>query len=121
MKSENTVILLGAIGQDPELRMTQGGKAVCNISLATTESYKDKNDHWQESTQWHKLVLWGPLAEMVGKKLSKGDKLYIKGKLKYGSYENKDGVKIPTADIQVTDAIPLGRNPARDSHENDPF
>ncbi len=90
-KSLNRVTLLGNLGRDPELRTTPSGASVCNFSIATTESYKDKNDQWQEVTDWHNVVFWNRQAEVAGQYLKKGSKVYIEGKLKTRSYE-KDGV-----------------------------
>ncbi len=90
-KSLNRVTLLGNLGRDPEVRTTPSGATVCNFSIATTESYKDKNDQWQEVTDWHNVVFWNRQAEVAGQYLKKGSKVYIEGKLKTRSYE-KDGV-----------------------------
>lgn len=79
-KGVNKVIILGNLGADPELRQTPGGTAVCNVSLATSEIYKDRNGQKQELTEWHRVVIWGKRADVVNQYCSKGDQLYIEGK-----------------------------------------
>jgi len=88
----NKVILLGNLGADPEMRMTQGGTAVLNLRLATTESYLDKKNIRQERTEWHSVTVWGKRAEGLAKILVKGDRVYIEGRIETTSYE-KDGEK----------------------------
>ena len=80
--SVNKVIILGRLGQDPELKYTPSGAGVCNFSLATTESWNDKNSgQKQERTEWHRVVVWGKLAELCNQYLSKGRQAYVEGKL----------------------------------------
>jgi single-strand DNA-binding protein len=98
MGSVNKVTLLGNIGREPEARTTQSGSTVVTLSIATADSYKDKSGNWQEKTEWHKVKLWDKLAERASQYLKKGSKVYIEGKLKYGSYE-KDGQTVYTTDI----------------------
>lgn len=88
----NRVTLLGNLGADPEVRATQKGRKVANIRLATTESYKDNEGEWKEYTDWHRVVFWDNLAETLEKYVKKGHKLYIEGKLKSRSYEDKEGI-----------------------------
>jgi len=88
----NQVILFGHLGQDPELRYTQGGKAVTAISVATTEIFYDRDGNKNESTEWHRVILWEKQAEVAAKFLTKGSKVYIQGKITYRSYE-QDGAK----------------------------
>jgi single-strand DNA-binding protein len=89
--SLNRAQLIGNLGQDPELRTTPQGSSVCTLSIATTESYKDKNSgEWKETTDWHKVVFWDKLAETAAQYLKKGSKVFIEGKIKTRSYE-KDG------------------------------
>ena len=94
----NKVLLVGNLGSDPEVRYTQGGTAVASLSIATTESYKDKDGNKQDQTEWHKVVAWGRLAEICGEYLTKGSKIYIEGKLQTRMWE-KDGVKHYTTEI----------------------
>jgi len=101
--SVNKVILVGRLGKDPEVRFTGDGKAVANFSIATDESYKDKNGEKQKKTEWHNIVVWGNSVEaFVQKYLHKGDMVYIEGKLQTRSWE-KDGVKKYTTEVNVTD------------------
>jgi single-strand DNA-binding protein len=90
-KSLNRVTLLGNVGKEPIVENTTTGKTVCKFSIATTESYRDKSEQWQEITDWHNIVIWGKLAEVAGKYLQKGNKVYIDGKLKTRSYD-KDNI-----------------------------
>jgi single-strand DNA-binding protein len=86
----NKVILIGTLGKDPEIRSTGSGKKVANLSLATSESYKDKNGERVETTEWHDIAFWGASADVIEKYLKKGSKLYVEGKIKTEKYE-KDG------------------------------
>lgn len=88
----NKAIIIGNLGADPELRYTQSETAVCNFSVATTDRYTDKDGERQESTEWHRIVVWGKQAESCEKYLSKGKKVYIEGKIQHRSYEDKEGV-----------------------------
>lgn len=92
MASLNKVQVIGRLGKDPEVKALQGGQTVANISLATTEKWKDKQGQAQERTEWINVVLWGKLGELAGKYLAKGSLVYIEGKLQTEQYE-KDGQK----------------------------
>lgn len=94
----NKVILVGNLGNDPEVKYTQGGMAITTISLATTSSRKDKDGNLQEKTEWHRVKFFGKLGEIAGEYLKKGSQCYVEGRIEYGSYE-KDGVKQYTTDI----------------------
>jgi single-strand DNA-binding protein len=87
-KSVNKVILVGNVGKDPEVRYSQSGTPAANFSLATNERFKDLNDEWQERTEWHSIVAWQRLAEIVGEYVAKGSKLYVEGKLQTTSWED---------------------------------
>lgn len=100
--SVNKVILLGRLGQDPELKYTPGGAAVCNFSLATTEAWTDKSGQKQEKTEWHRVVVWGKLAELCNQYLSKGRQAFLEGRLQTRSWEDKDGNKRYTTEIMAT-------------------
>lgn len=89
----NRATILGRLGQDPEVRTTPQGSTVCNLSVATSESYKDKNDQWAEITDWHRVTLWDRLADTASKYLKKGSKVYIEGKIRTRTWEDKDGNK----------------------------
>ncbi|MBD66452.1 MAG: single-stranded DNA-binding protein [Halobacteriovoraceae bacterium] len=101
--SVNKVILLGRLGQDPELKYTPSGAAVCNFSLATSESWNDKNSgQKQERTEWHRVVVWGKLAELCNQYLSKGRQAFVEGRLQTRSWEDKSGQKRYTTEINAT-------------------
>lgn len=97
----NRVIIMGNLGQDPEMRYMPSGSAVCNISVATSRSWKDKDSgEKKEETSWHRCVAFGKTAETIGEYFKKGRKILIEGRLNYGSYE-KDGIKRYTTDIVI--------------------
>ena len=104
----NKVILIGNLGQDPELRYTSSGTAVCNFSLATTESYKDRDGNQVENTEWHRIVAWARLAEICGEYLSKGRQVYIEGQLQTRQWEDKDGNTRYTTEIKAREMQMLG-------------
>src|SRR4249919_3282004 len=103
----NKVILLGNLGNDPDVKYTQGGMAIATLSLATTYSRKDKEGNFQEKTEWHRVKLFGKTAEVAGEYLKKGSQVYIEGRIEYGSYE-KDGIKHYTTDNIGEDMQMLG-------------
>jgi single-strand DNA-binding protein len=107
MAGVNKVILVGNLGADPEMRYTAGGTAVCRLSVATSRRFTDKQGNRQEETAWHRVDVWGKMAETCAQYLSKGRQVYIEGRLKYGSYE-KDGVKHYTTDIVAENMQMLG-------------
>lgn len=104
----NRVMLLGNLGADPELRFTQGGQAVLNLRLATTESYLDKDKVRRERTDWHNVVVWGKRGEALGKILSKGSTIFIEGSLRTSSYDDKEGNKRYKTEINATNVILAG-------------
>ena len=91
MTGVNKVILIGNLGKDPEIRHLDNGRAVANFSLATSETYKNREGEKVTTTEWHNIVLWTPLAEIAEKYLNKGNQIYLEGKLTNRSYEDKDG------------------------------
>ena len=99
MASVNKVILLGNLGRDPETRYTTGGDAVTNLSIATSEQWKDKNGEKQEKTEWHRVVLFGRTAEIAGEYLKKGRSVFIEGRLQTRKYTDKDGVEKYSTEI----------------------
>ena len=99
----NKVILIGNAGADPELRYTPGGSAVSNFSIATNESWTNSSGERQERTEWHRIVVWGRLAEICNQYLRKGSKVYIEGKLQTSSWEGQDGVKRYTTEVVARD------------------
>ena len=108
MAGLNKVMLIGNLGQDPELKFTQGGQSVLKIRLATTETFLNKAGERQERTEWHTVVLWGKRAEALHKFLHKGKTIYVEGRIQTRSYEDKDGVKKYATDINANDIILLG-------------
>lgn len=103
----NRVFLLGNLGADPELRYTQGGQAVLNIRLATTESYLDKDKQRKERTDWHSVTMWGKRGEALGKILAKGSTILVEGAIRTSSYE-KDGQKRYKTEINATNVVLAG-------------
>ncbi len=103
----NKVILVGNLGNDPDVKYTQGGMAITTLSLATTSVRKDRDGNQQEKTEWHRVKLFGKLGEIAGEYLRKGRAVYIEGRIEYGSYE-KDGVKHYTTDIVADEMQMLG-------------
>ena len=99
MASVNKVILIGNLGRDPELRYTQGGQAVANFSVATSERYNDKSGNPQERTEWHRIVVWGKQAENCSQYLSKGRSCYVEGSLRTNEWEDKEGNKRSTTEV----------------------
>jgi single-strand DNA-binding protein len=98
--SVNKVILVGRLGRDPETRYTSGGQAVANFTLATDESFKDRSGERQKRTEWHRIVLWGKLAEIAQQYLKKGMLIYVEGRLQTRQWEDKrDGQKRQTTEI----------------------
>ena len=88
-KSVNKVILVGNVGQDPEVKYTASGVPVAKVSLATNERFKNRNEQWQDRTEWHSVVAWQRLAEIIGEYVHKGSKLYVEGKLQTSTWEDK--------------------------------
>ncbi len=112
MAGVNKVILVGRLGKDPEVRHLESGASVANFSLATTESYKDRNTgERKEITDWHNIVLWRGLAEVAEKYLKKGNMVYVEGKLKTRSWEDKDGNTRYTTEIVGDNMTMLGGKP----------
>lgn len=105
----NRACLMGYLGQDPELKFTQGGQAVLKMRLATTESYPDKKGQRQERTEWHTVVLWGKRAEGLSKYLSKGSQIYVEGSIQTRSWEDKkDGGKRYATEINAQKVLLAG-------------
>jgi len=108
-KSVNKVILVGNLGKDPEVKYTPQGKPVAKFTLATNERYKDKDGQWQDRTEWHNVVLWERLAEIAGEYLKKGGKVYIEGRLRTDSWDDKTtGQKKYMTTIVGNDLVLLG-------------
>lgn len=119
MAGVNKVILVGNLGKDPEMRHLEGGTAVANFTLATSETYKDKNGQRVEQTEWHNIVVWRNLAEIAEKYLKKGSTIYLEGKLRTRSWEDKDKVKRYTTEIVADTFTMLGKKENSNSTTDD--
>lgn len=108
MSGINKVILIGNLGKDPEIRRLESGVAVAKFSLATSESYKNREGNRIDQTEWHNIVLWRGLAEVAEKYLTKGKQVYIEGRIKTRSWEDKDGNKRYTTEIIGDNMTMLG-------------
>ena len=104
-RSINRVILVGNAGSDPDVRETKDGTPVAHLSLATDRRFR-QNGEEQRRTEWHRLTFWGKASDIVARFVRRGSRLYIEGRLEYGSYE-RDGVAIPTVDVIVQDFVLL--------------
>ena len=107
--SVNKVILVGNLGQDPESRFTPQGPAVTNLSIATNESWKDQNGDIQERTEWHRVVMYGRMAETAVEYMRKGQMVYIEGRLNTREWEDQNQVKRKTTEIRCDNLTMLGR------------
>lgn len=101
----NKVQLIGHLGADPEVRYTEGNVPVVSFNVATNESYKDQNGNLVDRTEWHRIVAWRKLAELLGEYLHKGSKVYLEGKLQTRSWDDKDGVKRYTTEVVVSEFV----------------
>ncbi len=108
MASVNKVILIGNLGRDPETRYMPSGEAVVNIALATTDNWKDKNGEKQERTEWHRIVIFGKLAEIAAEYLKKGSQVYFEGGLRTRKWTNKEGQDQYTTEIVADKMQMLG-------------
>ena len=104
---KNKVNLMGRLGANPETQMFDSGSCLTKFSLATNESYKDKNGEWKEITQWHTINAWGKIAEVISKKLSKGQKISLEGRIVYKTYETENGEKRQTTVIDLKEFLLL--------------
>jgi single-strand DNA-binding protein len=108
-KSVNKVILVGNLGRDPEVKYTAGGVPVAKFSVATNERFKDRQGQWQDRTEWHHVVAWQRLAEIVGEYLREGSKLYVEGRLQTSTWEDRqNGGKRYRTEIVARDIVLLG-------------
>ena len=99
----NKVILIGHLGADPDMRYTPSGAGVCELRVATSESWKDKNGQRQERTEWHRVVVWGKTAEICAKYLAKGRQVYIEGRIQTRTYDDKEGQKRYITEVIAND------------------
>lgn len=104
----NKVILIGRLGRDPEVRYMPNGEAVCNFSVATSESWKDSNGQKQERSEWHNVTMYRKLAEIAGKYLTKGSQVYLEGKIQSRKYQGKDGIERTAYEIIANEMKMLG-------------
>ena len=111
-RSLNKVILIGNLGNDPEVRSTSGGNRVANFSLATSRSWNDPSGQKQEKTEWHRCIVWNTkssqLADIVERYVKKGDKIYVEGRIEYRQWQDKDGQTRYSTEINVRELIMLG-------------
>ncbi|MDL1966126.1 MAG: single-stranded DNA-binding protein [Candidatus Desulfofervidus auxilii] len=119
MAGINKVILIGHLGADPELRYTPNGTPVANFRIATTERWTNKQGERTESTEWHRIVAWGKLGEFCGQYLNKGKQIYIEGRLRTRSWEDRDGKKQWTTEI-IAQRLQLLGKPEKPSEEEVP-
>ncbi len=108
MSSLNKAMIIGRLGQDPDVRYTQSNTAVANMSIATSERYKDKSGEWKETTEWHRVVAWGRTAEVCQEYLTKGSQVYIEGPIQTNKWEDKDGQTRYTTEIKALKMTMLG-------------
>ena len=108
MAGVNKAILVGNLGRDPELRHTPNGQAVVNFTLATSETWTDKSGERQERTEWHRIVVWGRTAEMCNQYLSKGRTVYVEGRIQTREWEDKEGNKRYTTEINAQNVNFIG-------------
>lgn len=106
--SVNRVFLVGRLGRDPEMRYTSAGQAVCNFSLATDETYRDRNGERQKRTEWHKIVVWGKQAEIAQQYLKKGSLIFIEGRIQSRQWDDKEGQKRTSFEIVANNFRMLG-------------
>jgi single-strand DNA-binding protein len=104
----NKVILIGRLGADPEIRYTPSGAEVATFRMATSESWTNKSGEKEERTEWHRIVAWRGLAKICGEFLNKGKLVYVEGRLRTRSWEDRDGNKRTTTEIEATDMKMLG-------------
>lgn len=131
--SVNKVILVGRLGNDPEIKTLSSGQVVCNVNVATSEAWTDKNGQKQERTEWSRVVLWGQPASFLGQFGKKGSQVYVEGKLETRTWEDQQGNKRYTTEIKAikcelfnkdnsnNESFDLGSEPNFDSNEEIPF
>ena len=110
---KNKVQLIGNLGQNPEIKTLDGGKKLARFSIATNEAYRNANGEKIIETQWHNLVAWGKLAEIIEKYITKGSEVAVEGKLTYRTYSDKDGNKKYFTEIQVNELLMLGEKSSK--------
>ena len=108
MGSVNKAILVGNLGRDAEMRFTSGGTAVATVSIATTDVYNDRDGQKKEDTQWHRIVIWGKMAESIQPYLTKGKQIYVEGKIQTREWTDKEGKQVKTTEIRADKVVLLG-------------
>jgi len=122
MASVNKAIIVGNCGKDPESRFMPSGDAVCNLSIATSETYKDKaTGEKKETTEWHRVVMFGKLAEIAGQYLKKGSQVYIEGRIQTRKWTDKDGIERYSTEIVGNEMKMLGSKPAGGNDSGDGY
>lgn len=111
----NKVILLGNLGQNPELRYTQNGHPVLSLRMATNERFKNRDGEWQDRTEWHNVTVWGKRAEGLNRVIGKGTQIYVEGRLQTRSWEDKQGQKRYTTEVVAREIVLLGRGRGADN------
>jgi len=109
MGAVNKVILIGNLGKDPEVRFTKNGQAVASFSVATTEKWTNKDGEKEEKTEWHNVSAWGKLGEICGEYLSKGQQVYLEGRLQTREWEDKEGNKRQRTEVVAHQMVMLGQ------------
>lgn len=110
MSGVNKVIVIGRLGSDPEVKTVTSGQTVCRLSVATSENWTDREGQKQERTEWHRIVVWGRMAEVCGQHLAKGRQVYVEGKLQTRSWDDQQGQKKYTTEIVANSVQFLGAN-----------
>jgi single-strand DNA-binding protein len=119
MSGVNKVIIVGRLGADPEVKTVSNGNTVTRLSVATSENWNDKDGQKQERTEWHRVVVWGKLAELCGKYLSKGRQVYLEGRLQTRSWEDQQGQKRYTTEIVANTVQFLGGGAGASASNNE--
>lgn len=112
MAGVNKVILVGHLGKDPEIRVIGNDRKVAKFTLATTESYKDNTGQRVESTEWHNIEFWGPIADVIERYLKKGSQVFVEGRIRTRSYDDKEGIKRYVTEIVGQNMTMLGGKPS---------
>jgi len=120
MKGVNKVIIVGTLGRDPEVKYLASGDAVCNLSVATSESWKNKAGEKVEKTEWHKIILFKRLAEIAGEYLSKGSSVYIEGKLQTRKWQDKNGIDHYSTEVVAGELQMLSGSGSKPKENNRP-
>jgi single-strand DNA-binding protein len=120
MAGVNKVILIGHLGKDPEIRVIGNDRKVAKFTLATTETYKDNTGQRVESTEWHNVEFWGPIADVIERYLKKGSQVFVEGRIRTRSYDDKDGIKRYVTEIVGQNMNMLGGRPSGSNASESP-